>query len=74
MTEARLNIRVTQEFLDRLRQAADDRGVTVTSFVTSHLMEALEGGETQELRDEIRDLKGRLEKLEKQFSLLPIGG
>jgi uncharacterized protein (DUF1778 family) len=74
MSEARLNIRVSQEFLDRLRQAAEDRGVTVTAFVTSQLTDVLEGKETLELKDEIRDLKVRLQKLEKQFSLLPIGG
>jgi uncharacterized protein (DUF1778 family) len=74
MSEARLNIRVSQEFLDRLRQASENKGVTLTAFVTSSLTEVLEGKETSELKDEIRDLKGRLEKLEKQFSLLPIGG
>jgi uncharacterized protein (DUF1778 family) len=74
MSEARLNIRVSQEFLDRLRQAADDKGVTLTAFVTAHMMEVLEGGEVLELKDEVRDLKSRLEKLEKQFSLMPIGG
>jgi len=72
-TESRLNIRVSQEFLDRLKKAADDKGLTLTAFVTTTLTEVLDGGEVVELKDEVCDLRSRLEKLEEQIGLIFIG-
>jgi uncharacterized protein (DUF1778 family) len=73
MSESRLNIRVSEDFLNRLREAADNRGVTLTAFVTTHMMEVLEGGEVMELKDEVKNLRVRLEKLEKHVALMPVG-
>lgn len=74
MTESRLNIRVSQDFLERLKKAADDKGLTLTAFVTTTLTEVLDGGEVGELKDEVCDLRVRLEKIEKQVDLIFVGG
>jgi len=73
MTEARLNIRVSPEFLERLRQASEEKGLTVTAFVTSHLTAILDGCD-RDMKDEITELKDRLARIETQLDLQPVGG